>query len=71
VVSHIDADHIGGVIELLEDTALGVSFGDIWFNGYRHLPAPKAPAAPPRESASPSSCAPAASPGTSPSTATP
>ncbi len=41
VVSHIDADHIGGVIELLEDTTLGVSFGDIWFNGFRHLPAPE------------------------------
>ena len=41
VVSHIDADHIGGVIELLEDTALGVTFGDVWFNGFRHLPAPE------------------------------
>ncbi|MBK6531847.1 MAG: MBL fold metallo-hydrolase [Deltaproteobacteria bacterium] len=41
VVSHIDADHIGGVIELLEDTSLGVTFGDIWFNGFRHLPTPE------------------------------
>lgn len=41
VVSHIDADHIGGAIELLEDTTLGVTFGDVWFNGYRHLPAPE------------------------------
>jgi hypothetical protein len=39
VVSHIDADHIGGVIELLEDESLGVTFGDVWFNGFRHLPA--------------------------------
>jgi len=41
VVSHIDADHIGGAIELLEGTALGVSFGDIWFNGHRHLLVPE------------------------------
>ncbi len=41
VVSHIDSDHIAGAIELLEDTALGVSFGDIWFNGHRHLPLPE------------------------------
>lgn len=39
VVSHVDADHIGGVLELLEDADLGASFGDIWFNGWRHLPA--------------------------------
>jgi hypothetical protein len=38
VVSHIDADHIGGAIELLRDESLGVSIGDVWFNGYRHLP---------------------------------
>src|SRR3954452_20564376 len=38
IVSHIDKDHIGGVLPLLEDTALGVTFGDVWFNGFRHLP---------------------------------
>lgn len=38
VISHIDADHIGGAIELLDDTRLGVTFGDVWFNGHRHLP---------------------------------
>jgi beta-lactamase superfamily II metal-dependent hydrolase/tetratricopeptide (TPR) repeat protein len=38
IVTHIDLDHIGGVIELLEDDALGVSFDDIWFNDRRHLP---------------------------------
>jgi beta-lactamase superfamily II metal-dependent hydrolase len=38
VVSHIDADHIGGAVKLLEEaTPLGVTFGDIWFNGYYHL----------------------------------
>jgi beta-lactamase superfamily II metal-dependent hydrolase len=39
VVTHIDADHIGGAIELLRDTTLGVTFGDVWFNGARELAA--------------------------------
>lgn len=38
VVTHIDADHIEGVLKLLEDDGLSVCFGDIWFNGWRHLP---------------------------------
>ncbi len=38
VITHIDADHIAGVLKLLDDEELGVTFGDIWFNGYRHLP---------------------------------
>jgi beta-lactamase superfamily II metal-dependent hydrolase len=38
ILSHIDADHIGGAIPFLQDTeALGLSFGDVWFNGYKHL----------------------------------
>ncbi|MEO5734358.1 MAG: CHAT domain-containing protein, partial [Rubrivivax sp.] len=38
ILSHIDDDHIGGAIALLKDArALGVTFGDIWFNGWRHL----------------------------------
>lgn len=38
VISHIDIDHIGGALDLLNDCkALGVSFGEIWFNGYIHL----------------------------------
>ncbi len=36
VVSHIDADHIEGFIELLAGK-YPVSFGDMWFNGRRHL----------------------------------
>src|SRR5258707_2117135 len=35
VVTHIDADHIGGALPLLANA--GVTFGDIWFNGYVHL----------------------------------
>lgn len=39
VVSHIDNDHIQGVLPLLElADELGVTFGDVWFNGFRHLP---------------------------------
>ncbi len=39
ILSHIDDDHIGGAIQLLKDArSLGVSFGDIWFNGFKHLP---------------------------------
>lgn len=38
VVSHIDADHIGGIVDLLSKPPAGLSFGDVWFNGWRHLP---------------------------------
>jgi len=38
VITHIDTDHIGGMLPLLEDDALGIEVGDVWFNGYRHLP---------------------------------
>lgn len=38
IVSHVDVDHIGGAIDFVaESAALGVSFGDIWFNGYKQL----------------------------------
>jgi hypothetical protein len=37
VISHIDADHIQGVVELLDDPAVIPKLGDIWFNGYEHL----------------------------------
>ena len=38
VMTHIDGDHIEGVLKLLNDRAIGASFDDVWFNGYRHLP---------------------------------
>jgi hypothetical protein len=38
VVTHIDADHIAGMLKLLETKFFGVSVRDIWFNGFRHLP---------------------------------
>ena len=37
VVTHIDADHISGIIKLLEEEALPISIGEIWYNGYRHI----------------------------------
>jgi hypothetical protein len=38
IVTHVDADHIGGALRLLKAYAnLGVTFDDIWFNGYRHI----------------------------------
>ncbi len=38
VVTHIDADHIGGMLSLLEENFFGVPVRDFWFNGFRHLP---------------------------------
>jgi hypothetical protein len=44
IVTHIDGDHIEGVIKLLRDTALNLRVDDIWFNGAPQLAAlPLAP----------------------------
>lgn len=38
VVTHIDADHIGGVLScLVDDPPPDLAFGDVWFNGLDHL----------------------------------
>lgn len=37
VASHVDRDHIEGLLALAEDKFGGVEIGDIWFNGYTHL----------------------------------
>ncbi|MGW3209192.1 ComEC/Rec2 family competence protein [Streptomyces sp. NPDC001135] len=37
VVTHIDADHIDGVLMLLQDNHLAVNFDDVWFNGWPQL----------------------------------
>jgi beta-lactamase superfamily II metal-dependent hydrolase len=38
ILTHIDDDHIGGGIPFLKEAAgLGVAFGDVWFNGWKHL----------------------------------
>jgi beta-lactamase superfamily II metal-dependent hydrolase len=39
IISHIDSDHIGGVLRLLKRPPPGLQIGDVWFNGFRHLPA--------------------------------
>lgn len=36
LVTHIDADHIQGVVALLSDARRVPVFRDIWFNGYEH-----------------------------------
>ncbi len=36
-VSHIDADHIAGVLTMLTDPNLPLKFRDVWFNAYHHL----------------------------------
>jgi hypothetical protein len=36
VVTHIDADHIQGIVSLLSDHARVRLFRDIWFNGWKH-----------------------------------
>src|SRR6266545_4956913 len=40
VVTHVDSDHIGGAVKLIDDPADGLTFGDVWFNGFGHLPKP-------------------------------
>src|SRR6476620_1258759 len=38
VVTHIDGDHIEGVIRLMQDRkALGLRIDDVWFNGYPQI----------------------------------
>lgn len=37
VVSHIDSDHIGGIVKLLGDDQLDVRYKELWFNGWNQL----------------------------------
>lgn len=37
VVSHIDRDHIAGVLKMLGDTRRPIQFKEVWFNAYHHL----------------------------------
>ncbi|MBB5448359.1 MULTISPECIES: hypothetical protein [unclassified Paraburkholderia] len=39
VVTHIDLDHIQGILQFLEDLPDGITFGDIWFNGWDQMKA--------------------------------
>ena len=38
IITHVDGDHIEGVLKLLSDSDNDVGFDDIWFNGWQHLP---------------------------------
>ncbi len=40
VLTHIDLDHIAGAIPFLQEVEPG-HVGDVWFNGWDHLPVPK------------------------------
>ena len=37
VLSHIDSDHIGGALPFFKSVQKGLRFGDVWFNGWRHV----------------------------------
>jgi beta-lactamase superfamily II metal-dependent hydrolase len=37
VMSHIDSDHIGGALGFFKAIKKGLRFGDVWFNGWRHI----------------------------------
>jgi beta-lactamase superfamily II metal-dependent hydrolase len=38
VVTHIDSDHIGGILPLFSGGVSALSIDEVWFNGYQHLP---------------------------------
>jgi metal-dependent hydrolase (beta-lactamase superfamily II) len=38
VITHIDRDHIEGILSLLEEDELNFSVRSVWFNGWNHLP---------------------------------
>jgi beta-lactamase superfamily II metal-dependent hydrolase len=37
ILSHIDSDHIGGALGVFRAARNGLRFGDVWFNGWRHV----------------------------------
>ncbi len=37
VVTHVDADHIEGIVRMLTDETLTVKIRDFWFNAFQHL----------------------------------
>jgi beta-lactamase superfamily II metal-dependent hydrolase len=39
IISHIDLDHIGGILELLRDPPEGLQIDDLWFNAWPQLEA--------------------------------
>jgi beta-lactamase superfamily II metal-dependent hydrolase len=43
VVTHIDNDHIGGIVNLLKDREINAAIKEVWFNGVSRLGAPLPP----------------------------
>jgi len=37
IVTHIDGDHIGGILEILRDPEIRPRVKEVWFNGFNHL----------------------------------
>ena len=37
LLTHVDADHIEGILKLVEEEEFEFNFKDFWFNGYHHL----------------------------------
>lgn len=37
VISHVDGDHIEGIIRLIAEKNRDMLFNDVWFNGWRHI----------------------------------
>lgn len=37
VITHVDEDHIAGIIRLIAEKNRAITFKDIWFNGWKHL----------------------------------
>jgi beta-lactamase superfamily II metal-dependent hydrolase len=37
VITHVDTDHIGGVLKLLSNLPLGTQYDDVWFNGWPQI----------------------------------
>lgn len=38
VITHIDSDHIGGLVPFFRSDVVRNNVGDVWFNGFSHLP---------------------------------
>jgi beta-lactamase superfamily II metal-dependent hydrolase len=43
ILTHIDADHIEGLLKLVAERDSLVTFKDVWFNGRQHLEPPDTP----------------------------
>ena len=37
VLSHVDLDHVRGLLAMLQDPERPINFDDVWFNGFDHL----------------------------------